>query len=225
MHKVFKVLLITMVCLLSFSSVVSAETNSDTDESAYFGIIVENFKFGKDFDGNGAVTTVDNTDLGVIFPKFDSATGIGLAVGGRKGKIGGDLIFLYAEPDAYYAGVKIDSKVQLIDLNFKYFFNDIDNNFQPYLMSGFFIPKFKINKGATDAGTNTLSPAKYTGLGLDFGAGMELKISEKFSVDASALYRYAKISRIKAHNETWRFVDGEFCSDSFSCNVKAKYQF
>lgn len=206
MLKVFTIAAIMLFCIGSAGAV--DKTFKKADRQIYFGGGLAYNSIGGDFDGDHMLLS---TTQAFLIPEINSGFGFGLAVG-YSGKMASQFDFAMEaafsltshDYDFDLLELHDDASAMFFDFNFKGIYSP--QMVQPYLLLGISAPYLKIKDGAT---TETrIDDAKFTGIGVNLGGGMDLYISPRVFLDVSLMYRLTHFNKVKGIGDELEIDDG-----------------
>ncbi len=86
------------------------------------------------------------------------------------------------------AGLPIDADYGIFDVNFKKFIGH-SPYIKPYLLVGFCVTSLEVQNGAYDVYYTDSGNANFTGIGLNLGYGLTLKLGDSIGLKGEVIYR------------------------------------
>nr|MBN2276717.1 porin family protein [candidate division Zixibacteria bacterium] len=166
----------------------------------YLGLTLPYNTVGGDFDGS---LSLYNSGLqeGFYIPDADGAIGFGAVAGYEKyfnGKLGfgAELAFERTSHDVTQSTWTSTATLIIFSGNLKAFYDA--SPVEPYLLFGISVPRFTAKNGSV-SGTyqSVFEDARFTGVGINLGAGINLYVMPKLNLNAGITYRYINYSRAR----------------------------
>ncbi|MEW5925326.1 MAG: outer membrane beta-barrel protein, partial [Candidatus Zixiibacteriota bacterium] len=192
---VFTIAAIMMSCFGSAGAV--EKTFKMADKQFYLGGGFAYNSIGGDFNGDHLLSGHSET---ILIPEINPGIGFGLTAG-----------YSTKMSPLFYFGIEAAFSLTSQDYDFDILdeHNDVTAMFfdfnvkaiygpqmiQPYLLPGVSAPYIKLKDAA--ANDYFLEDARFTGLGLNFGAGMDLYISPRVFFDINMMYRLTRLNEVE----------------------------
>lgn len=147
---------------------------------------------------------VDNNET-VYIPALESGNGYSITWGIEFTRFSLELGFTSSSHDGEYAGTSMDATYNIFDVNFKKFLSRSEH-FRPYWLAGLCITSLVVEDGYLDFGYYgygyDYDDATYTGVGLNIGGGLELKILPSMAFKGEFIYRLVSYSSVSGLDST-----------------------
>lgn len=196
---------------------VSAKT-FHAKEGVYVGAIAAYNAVDGDFDGDLVLVSFDQI---LAVPKVSSALGWGITLGYRSDNYALELGYLKSEHDATWAGLQSDVDYTMWNLDYKYFFSE--KRTQPFFLVGLALPKLVLKDGSVDSFGN-VSDASFNGIGINLGIGLAHYLTEKLSLNGTAIYRLMSYGSASGAAGSQTLVDA-LGGSALNFNVGVMYTF
>ena len=192
------------------------------EEGMYFSVSGVENSIGGDFTG-AKYYLYEESALRCDVPEIESDRGFGMTIGGKKGKLAGELSYLRSVHNTNFLGLPYDGEVELVNLDIKFYtLRILKQSIKAYFLTGIGFPKITIENAATDG--QSLGDAIYKGFGLNLGLGTEIRILPNLGIDGSVVIRGMRINRIEAFGKEMAPQDS-FYATGRSYQVKLNYYF
>jgi hypothetical protein len=124
-----------------------------------------------------------------------------------------------------YQNTPYDATYNIFDINYKGFVSDSEK-IRPYWLVGLCITSLVVKDGYYDSYWGSYDDATYTGVGLNLGGGIDLKILPKLSLKGEVIYRavaYSSVSTSDYYSDT--SLPDTFGGSGFCYNVGLNFYF
>lgn len=171
---------------------------------------VASFVFAADFYlGISQVNNTINTDEEIIqyydedffIPALESGNGYAVTWGMEFTRFSLELGFTLSSHDGEYQGDSFDATYSIFDINFKKFLNHSEH-FRPYWLAGLCITSLDVEDGVNDYFYMKPGEATYTGVGLNIGGGLELRILPSMAFKGEFIYRLVSYTSVDGIDTT-----------------------
>jgi hypothetical protein len=174
----------------------------------YISAILPYNTIGGDFDGTKGLT-VPQTGETFMVPDIESGIGFGGAIGytrigGRNLGYGMELSYQRSSHDYTYIGYRGKCTLNALSFDLKGILSYTP--IEPYLVFGIVFPWLNVNDGAIMTGTVN-ADAKYSGIGINLGAGIDLFLIPNLSFGGRLGYRYISYTQVIGHGDRIK-IDG-----------------
>jgi len=202
---IFTILIILLLSNIAYSIVPRPKDQA----RVYFSGQLPHNSIGGDFNGDLYLSVPETGEI-IMVPDNESALGFGGAIGYTK--IGRNSLgyaveigFQHSSHDYTYVGLTGKSSLNILNFDIKGIFSYTP--VEPYLLVGIGIPWLSIENGS-DFGTANPVDAKYSGVGINLGAGLDLFLIPNLSFGGRVVYRYISYSQVKGSGEKIKIEDG-----------------
>ncbi|PKK84843.1 MAG: hypothetical protein CVT49_01430 [candidate division Zixibacteria bacterium HGW-Zixibacteria-1] len=165
------------------------KTFKKADKQIYLGASFAYNTVGGDFDADHVLANGSET---ILLPEIKGGAGFGLTAG-VSGKFtpvfhySAEMVFSRTTHEYEFPLLtKVDdATVMIIDFNFKGVYGA--EKIQPYMLLGFSVPYINVKNAASDG--TFVEDAKYSGIGVNLGAGADLYVSPRVFLNFNLMYR------------------------------------
>lgn len=215
LSKVIVICILTLALSLGFTSFAFA------DADFYLGISGVNNTINTEED----FIYIFDTDEYFYVPTLESGDGFAITFGIDFSDSVLEFGFTTSSHDGDYQGDPLDAIYNIFDINFKKFIGHSEH-FRPYCLVGLCATSLTIEDGVWDYFYKEYGDAKYSGVGLNIGAGLELKILPSMSFKGEYIYRLVKYTSADGI-DTSNVLDlfDEFGGSGPSINVGINFYF
>ena len=206
MLKVFTIAAIMLIGIESAGAV--DKTFKKADRQVYFGGGLTYNSIGGDFADQGGLFS---TYEAILVPEINSGFGFGLTAG-FSGKMSPKFDFAIEasfsmsshDYDFDLLDLQDDATAMFFDFNFKGIYSP--QMIQPYLLLGISAPYIKVKDAASSS--TRVEDARFTGIGVNLGGGMDLYISPVVFLDVNLMYRVEHISNVEGVGDKMEIPGG-----------------
>ena len=168
-------------------------------DGVYFGGLIGYQSIGGDFKGNSYISVPSLGEQDNI-PEIDGGMGFGIVGGFKRGKGALEVSYVRSTHDGSYLGTATDVVFQAFNFDAKYYPLPYIPT-QPFLLIGLSVPSLKA-ENVSNSGLYGIDDAKFTGIGLNLGAGILLKFTPRMALTGTVGYRWISYGWVKgASNE------------------------
>jgi opacity protein-like surface antigen len=213
--KLVKSLIITffMIFLVGCTAAWGAE------DRYYLRLAASSTSLAGDFQGNSYAYLTDPSTPLFYVPEIEDGDGFGIAIGGYRGHLGGEISFLRTSHNcASDAGYDGDTTYQKINFDVKlYLFKYEEARFNMYGLFGFGLPQVKVDY-------STVSDVTFKGKAFNAGAGFLLRFTDKLALEATYIYSKLDVSKVDYEGGKYKY-DDKFESDENTMTLGLNYYF
>jgi hypothetical protein len=179
-----------------------------------------------DFDGSTVFTGVAPLDDSIFLDDIDFGVGFGVGIGYRFDDIGFEINWQRTYHDHSFGATDYGSGVEMNTLNFdfRYYFMT-DTPLQPFVLLGAAYPWLDIDNGSVDTTTLEVGEANFSGLGFNFGGGVNFYITPQIAITGTAGWRYVFFNEAKGVNDPRGSLDPDVDGSGFFLYAGASFTF
>jgi opacity protein-like surface antigen len=224
------VLALPVALLMSYGSTLSAHAASAATSTVPFakegfrlGVLFPRVAIDGDFDGD---TILVGPNEILLVPKVNADWGYGVSVGTRSGNSSIDLNYQRTKHDVTFLNAVGEAVFETYNIDFRYYFLS-DKRIQPYLLIGW-IPYARLVVKDGSANTkHVVGDAKFSSAasGLNLGAGLEVFLTKRLSLQAGAVFRWMSFEEGKGVQGEWREMKDSLSADGINLLTGVSYCF
>jgi len=192
--KSMGVLLVAIIALTLVAPDTSAVVRRPRlADGVYFGGLFGYQAIGGDFEGNSYIS-VPSLNEQINIPEIDGGMGFGIVGGVKRGRGALEVSYTHSSHDATHNNNGTDVVFQAFNFDAKYY--PVPHlPTQPFLMVGLCVPWLKAENVSTYG--SIVDDARFTGIGLNVGAGIMLKFTPRMALTSTVGYRWISYGTAK----------------------------
>ncbi len=191
-----------MVVMIGMLAVIS---DAEAKKGFYMSLGASYNSIQGDFDGTKGLE--GDSDV-IILPDIDNAVGIDIRGGyGINDQWAIEAELMSSQHDGTFERLTGDVGYLSFGVNAKYSFRSTQT-VQPYLLAGISSNVLVIDKGAADISTGEVDDATLSGIGFNFGAGVDNYFNEHISLTFGVTYRFVDYTTAEGVHEDGAIDDG-----------------
>jgi hypothetical protein len=189
--KIFSLFSIFFLCSFVTSSLQSEEVKSIPQKGLFIGFTVPGIFFTGDFNGDLVLANQRET---FFVPDLISSFGYGFSFGLRQDKGLWDFTYYKLHHKSDSDANEENSLLYLLSIDAKpYLF--AKESLQSYLLLGICVPWIRVDKGSKKG--KVYHEAKYYGIGINIGTGVNLYIFPELFISGQFIYRFMGMLYVK----------------------------
>lgn len=221
-HKAWGYILAICFLTTGVSSAITV-TQNKMHPKIHFGFNLPYNSIGGDFNNEGFISGVN---VAFSQPELDDGLGFGLTAGytqiGRSNfGYGLELGYQRTKHNFETGQGGRDATLSIVNLDFKALYSAMP--VQPFLLLGVAVPRLVIERGGHNT-SGQYFDAKYKGLGLNMGGGVELYMLPNICLSGTAVYRLMRYSNVKGLDD-WMEIGGGLNGNGISLMIGLTFNF
>lgn len=163
---------------------VATFSSVNATEGIYFGLMADRTAIGGDFKGTSGLVSPNDV---ILLPEIEQGLGLGFILGMKIGpSLGFEISYLSSDRDAVWRSIPFNVEYSVLNLDILYYLKS-GIPVEVYGILGMAVPDILVKRGSV--GNNSqIGDVTYSGIGFNFGAGLDYYLNKNFSLGARLVY-------------------------------------
>jgi opacity protein-like surface antigen len=207
--------------LIAVVMVLMVNSDAEAKSGFYLGLGAAYNTIDGDLNGSGAL--LSDSDV-IYLPDSNNAVGIDILTGyGINDWWAIELNLMSSAHRGRWGGLRGDVSYTSFSLNSKYSFS-ASSMTQPYLLLGISNNLLIFKKGARNTATGEVDDATLSGIGVNFGTGIDTYFTPQLSLTLGVMYRFVDYTEARGV-DTSGTIDDSIDGSGFSIILTSAYHF